>query len=302
MLESIIDYPNEKGLSQDIWEKDGDEYVLKTEVREKIESIFEKCPYQEVVKAMKDIRIVGSICSNTYDENTDIDVHVSVDMEKLPKEKSFQDWQKMLMKWSHNNQDKLVKFDNHPIEIFLQDNYYQDLVSDGVYMLDDDVWITGPNFREEDPYDLIDALKSDFDQDADEFAIAFEDLRHSIIDYEIIKKSLDKVSKEMKKKMLERLKEKLEEITISVDELKEMKKKWREDRKVASSPKNEKEAKKLKESGEFDRKNATFKMLNRYQYLPLISALEKAVEEDGEVVDSNVKDVKKVIVDNIMPK
>ena len=75
--ESVIDFPKAEGLCSEVWDKavspaDGisEVYVLKPDVKDKVLKVWKHaCPNAKVV------HITGSITSNSYVENADIDVH-----------------------------------------------------------------------------------------------------------------------------------------------------------------------------------------------------------------------------------
>jgi len=83
MTESVIDFPKD-GLCPEIWDEvidsDGVNEVwhLRPEVRAKIQEVFE-----HIVEATRQrfniLHITGSITSNSYTENADIDVHLLTD-------------------------------------------------------------------------------------------------------------------------------------------------------------------------------------------------------------------------------
>ena len=98
------------------------------------------------------VNVVGSICSNQYTEDADIDVHIQVD---LPQETADK-----LNNLRKLEQDQIFKDDYlfiglHPLEFYFQPNIYADMGSCGCYDLMNDKWLSGPLLvdLEYDPYE-----------------------------------------------------------------------------------------------------------------------------------------------------
>ena len=74
-FESIMDFPVSEGLISDIWRQNGEgQWELLPEVEGKLSDIA-----SELISTFKipqpSVHIIGSICSNLYAADTDIDLH-----------------------------------------------------------------------------------------------------------------------------------------------------------------------------------------------------------------------------------
>jgi len=82
--ESSIDFPQED-LDLSVWDKEDDSYTLREDVKKKILAVLEKYPDVPLLEIAKEIRIVGSIATNQFLPESDLDIHIVPDMEKLRK-------------------------------------------------------------------------------------------------------------------------------------------------------------------------------------------------------------------------
>jgi hypothetical protein len=308
--ESSIDFPSE-GLLLEIWDKtENGEYRLKKEVKEEILEILDQFENGVLLDLAEEIRIVGSICSNQYSDEADIDVHIVPKEEELAKvlsTKEFTDvvtskdiqYQKKIIKWFNENREEIGgSIEGHPVEVYLQLNAIQDLMSVGVYDLMKDEWIKKPTLSPTDvsPYDsyaeIMDAI-SDTVKDAD---LLFGELKRDIIDYDTIHNAIDKVPKELRAKLKQHLEDKLKEIEQSIEELSKHKAEWAKNRRDSSAPLSSEEALQDAESAKkWEEANVVFKLLSRYKYLRVISDLEKSIKDDGEVTHDEMDLIKKAM-------
>jgi len=291
--ESIIDYPR-PGLCSQIWTHEDDEYVLRPEVVEIISDIINSYN-SDLEKDIQNIHITGSIGTNQYQDDTDIDVHLI-----LRKGSKFAtpEEQKKLFKWVKEVRDeKGYKIGDHPFEVYIQLNPAQEYLSDAVYSVTDRRWIKGPKEvpLTFDPYeeyaDIIDQVR----EVAKEADLDIGELKRDVIDYETIRKAIEGLPVEAQKKLLKRLADKLREIEKDIEELKDIKAKISKARKVASEPKTIDQALKDAElAAEWEEKNAMFKFLDRYDYLRIISRLEKLLA-DNELTDDEVETIRGIL-------
>jgi hypothetical protein len=295
--ESSIDFPKDKP-SPDLWqmEKDGKGYTLKSGIKDKIFSFLAKYPTFPIIETADGIRFVGSNTSTQYEDDSDIDVHLTIS--KLPDGKTFEEWQKDIGDWFKNNREEQDGFiEKHPIEVYLQDNFFQDLASIGVYDLKDDKWILDPMNPAKDfnPYDFFKDIEEDVRKYAKEADIDIGELKRDLIDYKTIKLAIDNISAENKQKLKAQLESKHEEIQKDVDDLLKFKLKMRDMRRSLSMPKNEDEAAEKRTDKEWLNINAIFKFIAKYGYLQLISDVEKSIGEDKKVSDKEIGQLQQVV-------
>jgi len=279
LSDSSIDFPR-KDLDLSVWEKKDNLYIIRPEVKKKILEIISKYSDVSLLDIAKEIHIVGSIATNTFLDDCDVDIHI------IPK--NIDEWneesQKKVIKWYNEHRDKIGGYiGDHPAEVYIQLDINQDLMSDGCYSLLEDKWLTGPKIvsLDYDPYsdfsNVADDLR-DVVEDADKL---FGELKRDVIDYDVIKQAMEQLSPEQKELFLERLKSKLEEIEKDIEVLYKKRKEWTDARKNASKPSSPEEA---LEDVELARKwkdqNAIFKFVNRYKYLKIIKELKELLDDD----------------------
>jgi len=291
--ESSIDYPR-PDLDLQVWEKEDNYYFLREEVKNKILSLLDKYSEYDLLHLTREVRIVGSSGTNLYVDDSDIDVHL------IPKDFSMWDEKevKKVMDWFAKNEEIDKYVGNHPIEVYIQLNPSQDLMSAAVYDVWEDKWIIGPKIvpLDYDPYIDFSYILPDVQQAVQEADILMGELKRDVIDYDVIKKAMQKLPVEYKKKLQFRLQNKLQEIEKDIEQLYAKRKQWVDARHKASRPETPEQA---KEDVELARKwrdtNALFKFINRYHYLRAIKDLEKLVKDDGIISPSEVDIIKGVL-------
>ncbi len=86
--ESTIDFPR-PGLDVSVWDKIGDSYVIKPDVKKIILDTLDKYIKINLRSIADSIHITGSIGTNQYvgsgPDASDLDVHLVIDIEKLRK-------------------------------------------------------------------------------------------------------------------------------------------------------------------------------------------------------------------------
>lgn len=78
--ESSIDYPVSEGLCPEIWDVDENgKWIIKPEIKQKALELVDILLAKYHVEA-KGVNVVGSICSNQYTDDGDVDIHIQVDL------------------------------------------------------------------------------------------------------------------------------------------------------------------------------------------------------------------------------
>lgn len=293
VYESIIDFA-QKDLDAVVWKKDKlGRYSLQHGVERKIFELLDAYPDADLKALMAELRIVGSITTNQWVEDTDIDVHL------LPKDAAqwSEDDVMQVKQWYDENRDRIAGYvGRHPVEIYIQTNANQDLLSDGIYDLLRHVWIKGPKLLplNYDPYEDFSRIESDLRNTVKDADKILGELKRDVIDFETIKSAIGRMSKEQKKHFLARLQSKLQEIEDDIEYLFRIHGEMVQKRHSASTPTSPEQA---LHDVEFARKwkdsNALFKFVDRYQYLRIIGELKKVLA-DGEVSSDEIQTIKKV--------
>jgi len=286
--ESSIDFP-QKDLDPSIWLKEDDTYRIRPGIRRKILDVIGRYPDMDLIDTASagisdaaTIHIVGSITTNQYLEDSDVDVHIVVS-----KDSDFhgdEDFQNEVIQWFNDNRDEIGGYaGKHPIEIYLQYNPDQDLMSDGCYDLLADEWLAGPKVvpSDYDPYEDFSHIADDLRNTVEDADKLLGELKRDVIDYKVIEQAMKQLSPDQKGLFLGRLKNKLEEIEENIRALYAKRKDWVDARRVASKPSTPEEAlKDVELAKKWKDTNAIFKFINRYRYLRTIRDLEELLEDD----------------------
>ena len=295
LIESSIDFPSED-LPLDIWQKEGDSY-LKPELKEKILDALSQYPDLDLLDIADNIHIVGSIGTNLYDTDADIDIHVVPDINKLGTEDpgELEQLQRDVMNWFKNNRDEKDWYVNeHPFEVYLQLNPTQDYYSDTIYNLLEDKWLKP--YRKYDldynPYEVYGNVFTEIQKLTAPADIAIGELRRDVIDYNRLTDAMKKLSKSQKEKLKGMLETKLDELEDDIDNLVKNKEIWREVRRKNNINTDEfiDDISKLTQSDEWKQGNAIFKLIDRYAYMSLVNNLNKLI--DGQ--DLSDDDIPKI--------
>ena len=294
LSESSVSYPR-PNLSILVWTgSDGGKPVLRPEVIELVNKAIDRYTALRLHAIAKEIHIIGSLCTNQYEDDSDLDVHVIPYIEKLPKSKSAEEWQKDVKHFNRHSEP--IKIGAHPIELFLQLDTNQDFLADSLYDFMKKTWVKPPYFVPLD-FNPNEAYEEAFDELTDiaaETDVKLGELKRDVIDYFAIKDAIQGLPYELKGELKLKLEGKVKECERVVDELLKDKKAWVDMRKAASAPISQKSA--LSDVNlvkNWKNKNALFKLLSRYHYMKIISALE-GLAEDG--LDGDEMDALKVIL------
>lgn len=291
--ESSIDFPRED-LDVAIWEKSGDTYILREEVKSKIIDLISKYPDKDLNEIAKEIHIVGSIGTNQYGDDADIDVHI------IPK--SIDEWSESnvnaVVIWFNKNREEFDGYVNgHPIEVYIQLDLNQDLMSDSCYSILDNKWLVGPKIVpiDLDPYEDFSHIADEIRNVVEDADVLFGELKRDVIDYEVIKIAMERMSGEDKERLLQKLEDKLNELEDDIEALYKKRGEWVDARHKASKPETPEQAlKDVELAKKWRDTNAIFKFVNRYHYLKAISNLQKLLA-DEKVTPDEVDKIKSIM-------
>lgn len=282
--ESVLDFPKGKSLSREVWRKDGDVYALTSNAKAKVQKVVDWVNDKFGFKNMK-VRIVGSICSNTFNDKSDIDIHISADditknnAERLNKTLIYA----FKRKFGEKADGKIGK---HPLEIYAQHNVNQDVMSVGCYDFDNGKWMSGPEILDEDfnPYEeYYDGIQKHLDDISDEIR------RHVFVCGELAS-VMQKISGNVRKDdaFMKRLGDDLMDATRKARSLFED---VRKKRSIASAPKSRKEAKRNRVSKEWKIADSSFKYLDKLGYIATLLAIAKVGEDEKIGIDTKAEKI-----------
>lgn len=280
--ESVIDFPKAEGLCSEVWDKavspiDGisEVYVLKPDVKDKVLKLADAVSQKAQVNGGVIVHITGSITSNSYTSNADVDVHI---LSRQVLDEDPEAIQKRVVQAVKELKEALPHDDfyvgTHPIELYYQPNFFQDLMSVGCYDVIKQRWEVGPEMTDPsfDPY-------SDYYKDIQNHAASLlKDIRDSILSiYEqavALKKMQDggktETSTYSSTMML---------LLKAIDSGTKLFDKIRQSRKVYSSPTSKEEALQFRSSRKWKIADATFKLIDKFGYTKIFKELKQLVED-----------------------
>ena len=293
MQESVIDFPK-VGLCPEIWEKVvddtglGDMWKLRKEVKDKLIAITQTLQSTQLFpNDSLIVHVTGSITSNQYTENADIDLHFHSDSLQFNSNEEVDDLNKKLR--AAYKQEFIGK---HPIEIYYQDNKFQDYMSVGCYDVMNDVWEVGPEIADSNfnPYaEYYDEAKKQSEAMASQ-------IRNKILSvYETAIALKKNLGTEFGQNLREVLLEQLASVQALYDSI-------RKTRKVYSSPTSKEEALQFRTSRKWHIADTTFKLFDKYGYLAILKQfiedfklMSETNTVDEEIVNDLITTVKKYI-------
>ena len=278
--ESIIDFPKDS-LCPDVWEKVvaadgmGEVWQLKHDVKDKVLEVWKQaCPNAKVV------HITGSITSNSYTENADIDVHF------LDADVTFND-NMQLEQFQKEVRDRYQKtyIGKHLIEVYYQDNPFQDYMSVGCYDVLNGEWLVGPEFTNQSFNPYSEYYKEVLAQ-SESLAKQIRNMIFSIYEIAVVMKK--NIGTEFQQNVRQILMSRLEEVKKLYDSIRQM-------RKVYSSPTTAEEALRWRNSRKWKVADASFKLFDKYGYMAIL----KQFIQDAELM-SSTNDVDAEVVEDIL--
>lgn len=270
-LESVLDSPRE-GLDPVVWSPDEDgSYVLSREAGEKIRTIIEWI-VREFGISEYNANVTGSITSNQWKEDSDIDVHVnSPEITEESQEGMNRDLRERFARFSEDNPDA-VRIGEHPLEVYFQWNPYQDLMSVGCYDVNENRWLVGPELRDVG-YDPV----SDYwDEDMALVEEVVEEVRGIILEVrELCISWKMSGNAEFREERFSEISEFLERSAEIFEDLKAF-------RTSRSTPRSEADAMRMRASRKWKVADSAFKMLDKLGYLRIFKTFAKCVDSIGD--------------------
>lgn len=278
MEESTASFPSED-LPLDIWDKVDGSYKIKPELKESILDALSQYPDADLLDLAKSIKIVGSIGTNLYDEDADIDIHLELKPEFIQgkSEDELEQFQRDVMNWFKNEREEKQWFVlKHPYEVYAQLNPVQDYFSDTVYDLMTDEWLKQPKKYDMsyNPYTQYGDIFTELDEAVAPADILLGKINRDVKDIKILR---DKGHDDT-------LQEQLENIQKSILALKDCKETWRSIRRrnsaeVPSELPEDPET--LQHPDAWKRDNTLFKFLDKYGMFSTVNKLADLLDDSG---------------------
>jgi len=134
-------------LSPEVWNEEGDSYVMKPEIRERLIEIADDFyEFLKVDVGLIDITLTGSLSNYNYSKYSDFDLHLIIDYNKVDADHELVDDFFNMKKtiWNTRHDITIKDFD---VEVYAQD-VNEPHHSTGVYSVKDDEWIVEPKKEE----------------------------------------------------------------------------------------------------------------------------------------------------------
>ena len=284
ILESILDDPKE-GLCPDVWDSSSMPPVLLDEAQNKIDKLIAWAQEQYKFNDLS-VYIIGSICSNSWTEDSDIDIDFCAlgstendNDEEAVREFGWRFKKSFIDIYAKDNPDD-AKIGSHPIEVYFNPNPFQCFMSIGCYNVLEKKWEVGPELKD-----------SDFDPVSEYYADAMkqvkkilEDIRNIIFElYELAfacKKSNDL---DFKKKMQKTIVKKIDDAVKVFNQMKVVRSNFQK------PCKTKEEALKRRQDRKQHVVDAAFKLLDKFGYISILKDfvnLYYAIEDDESAVNN----------------
>lgn len=269
MDESILDMPKD-GLDPEIWEKDADgRYVLTGYAEAKVAKVA-KWAIEKFGITDPTIHIIGSITSNSYADDSDVDIHFCSDEFKPDDVDQFnRDFRAAFEKDFVEITPDDAKIGTHPIEVYFQHNAFQDMMSVGCYDFLEKKWESGPELKGQG----FDPMAEYYEEDMKYVGEMIDDIRKMILEtYEtatVILRSNDKVFKAKQFGVLQARLEKAWKLYQDI----------RKTRKIFSDPQSKEEALQKRSDRRWHIADSAFKLLDKFGYIMVLRTYSQLHEE-----------------------
>ena len=293
LLESVLDAPK-PGLDPAVWQDDpdGGQPVLSEEALRKLGSAIEWVQEQYKFSNLS-VYIIGSICSNSWSENSDIDIDFCAtgatqddSDEDVVKEFGWGFKKNFIENYMEKFPDQ-AKIGTHPFEVYFNPNPFQCFMSVGCYNVLEKKWEVGPELNDAG----FDPVSEYYEAAMRQVDKILKDIREKIFElYELAfvsKKSSDLSFKD----------ETFKTIFEKLDDISELFKTMKRVRANFQKPcKSKEEALKRRKDKKQHVVDAAFKLLEKFGYIQIMRDVIKLYDEKN----AGAKLSQNYIVDQIL--
>lgn len=258
-FESVFDAPK-ADLAPEVWKNIDGTYQLTDEAEKKIQKVVNWAINRFSIPSCT-VFIVGSITSNQYDESSDVDVHFHSSKFKKDLAEQFNKKLKDAFEKEYKlNCKNDVNIGRHPIEVYMQADEYQDMMSVGCFNFTQKKWIVGPELADKsfDPYSQY------YDDDMEYVQNVVDDIRSVILNvYElavVMKKSTDQEFVLSKVQSLKTKLARAEKLFLAM----------KDSRKTLSAPTDMNDAAEKRVSKKWKIADSAFKLMHKFGYLAIL--------------------------------
>lgn len=303
-IASVIDYPK-SGLDESIWILEGVpkpvlKENLKKQILDKLEHYFIDAGFKHKDKWIKKIKLIGSLTSYQWRDDSDLDVHTEVDVKKFI-DSEFdgaiepEDAKKLLdetarQKLNIEAPDKLAGT-QHPIEYYFEMHTKGKLMEgqsiieyDGVYELLKNKWLKPPREVSSafDPAEIYSNIFTSTEELARKFDIHLGTIERKLQDVKYLNEALGTFKD---KNTIETYKKAIQDSIVKIE--KEIKDYMIKMKKVIDERK--------KSTSQYDDANLRMKFLNKYSYIFILKQLEKVLGTSPVVTEDKLDKIEDAI-------
>ena len=267
--ESILDAPRDK-MDPAVWrDPDSDRPSLSDEAARTIAGIREWAAGEGWIGPRAGVHVIGSIASNQYSDESDVDVHFYGDIDFGEEDtadfnRRFRD---AFAEFAEENPE-YAEIGGRRVEVFAQPNEFHDMMSVGCYDVDSGEWLSGPGVQDTafDPYSEY------YDDDMEYAGGLVDEVRRAVFStYEkavVYRKTTD-----------EAFKEKIgRELLADAARAARLFERIRGMRNAVSSPSSREEALRLRGDRRWHVADSAFKLLDKFGYTSVCWACREAAD------------------------
>lgn len=291
--ESVLDFPNGQTLAEKIWCKSNtipSKYIMTQDAKARLMHIAQLVKSKFNLPEETELHVIGSLCSNLYNDDSDIDLHFVVDnsIDDTTLKSLNKELRKLIAEVVPEENRKVF---GHPIEVYFQKNRCQDLMSVGCYDLTKDIWLSGPEIYPEDynPYEKF------FSSSLTHISDTIVNVRSKILACGECAMLIVKISKNSKKIPIDIIGKFAEELNAAVSLFGDL----REARTIISAPTNERDAIIKRNSNEWKVSDASFKLIGQFGYTGILKMLGDIKSEIENSNDFNIVELSNKIIQSI---
>jgi len=293
--ESILDAPKDT-MDPSVWRNGKNGPAPTDKTKHIIDGIAEWAVEDGWTPEDAGIHIVGSIASNQYSDGSDVDVHFygdNLDFRGKDPDDFNRDFRAAFKDFLAENPE-YSEIGGHPVEVYVQSNKFQDMMSIGCYDYFSRRWESGPEIKDT----VFDPYSEYYEKDMKYADHLISDIRNQILEVYEQALVLNKAENaEFKDDMLKKL-------GRSLKKAGELFRRIRESRKVQSSPKSKEDALKKRKDRKWHIADSTFKLMDKFGYLAILKTYSQLAENAGgpdiSAADAVIDAVAKNIANNKM--
>ena len=303
LLESVLDAPRPR-LDPAVWQDDpdGGQPVLSEEALRKLGSAIEWVQEQYRFSNLS-VYIIGSICSNSWSENSDIDIDFCATGatqddtdEDVVKEFGWGFKKNFIENYMEKFPEE-SKIGTHPFEVYFNQNPFQCFMSVGCYNVLEKKWEVGPELKDAG----FDPVSEYYEAAMRQVDKILKDIREKIFElYELAFVSKKSQDESFQKEQAKEIYKRLESVSKLFKTMKRVRSNYQKD------AKSKEEALKRRKDKRQHIVDAAFKFLEKFGYIQILRDVIKVYDriQDGEVVqDSEIVDtILKSVKDNMSLK